>query len=290
MAYYRRRTLTPPRNRAIVSRHTVASHSRGGFSKPIVSSSTGKSISGTSNMYGYRRSYSRVTTSPPSASSSPSVSDEIGELTSHQARAELREAVYEATNLWCLQAYFRDVRIYAANATGGAGCLRGPDFDDILSTTAAFASATGRAEDIADAVAEGIGSCFETWRRNVTVPGLPWYPPFAAFPGPSAPPMPNVPTPLASCISMESGRIGSTGYMKNACYNALPNELKRGETNLMFTLLESELALHFSSWMASQAVMNVMGYGPVPSFKPPFSPIGAVWGGSIIGQPGHLAS
>jgi hypothetical protein len=43
-------------------------------------------------------------------------------------------------------------------------------------------------------------------------------------------------------------------------------------------------------WIASQMVMLVMGKGPIPTFAPPFVPVGPVVGGDNIATPGHLMS
>jgi hypothetical protein len=36
-------------------------------------------------------------------------------------------------------------------------------------------------------------------------------------------------------------------------------------------------------------VMMVMGQGPVPTFSPPYVPVGPVVSGTILPTPGHLA-
>ena len=50
------------------------------------------------------------------------------------------------------------------------------------------------------------------------------------------------------------------------------------------------LANYFVSWMSSQNVMMVMGLGPVPTFNPPYVPVGSVVNGYVIPSPGHLAA
>jgi hypothetical protein len=43
-------------------------------------------------------------------------------------------------------------------------------------------------------------------------------------------------------------------------------------------------------WLPQQQVMLVMGKGPIPTFAPPFVPVGPVMGGDNIAVPGHLMS
>ena len=47
------------------------------------------------------------------------------------------------------------------------------------------------------AVSAAIGNSWLQWQSSLSVPGLPWYPAFAARRGRS-PPMPNIPVPLAA--------------------------------------------------------------------------------------------
>ena len=46
-----------------------------------------------------------------------------------------------------------------------------------------------------NAIANVIGTAWLAYTATIKVPGLPWYPAFAAFPSPVAPPTPNVPMP-----------------------------------------------------------------------------------------------
>src|SRR6185503_21239842 len=77
-----------------------------------------------------------------------------------------------------------------------------------------------------DAVAKGVSKCFKDWQDKVMVPGLPWYPAFAAFPGPMAPPMPNIPMPLIACPSAMMTSITMPDMMKNEMTSAFDGGLK----------------------------------------------------------------
>jgi hypothetical protein len=152
---------------------------------------------------------------------------------------------------------------------------------------------TGNMQKHRDAVAKGVSKCFKDWQDKVIVPGLPWYPAFAAFPGPMAPPMPNVPTPLIACPSaMMSAMTPMT--LKSEMDSALDGGMKEKDPTKQFEALHDAIgtvvAAAFLIWLPMQQVMLVMGKGPVPSFAPPYVPVGPVVGGDNSAAPGHLAS
>lgn len=120
------------------------------------------------------------------------------------------------------------------------------------------------------------------------VPGLPWYPAFAAWPGPYAPPMPNVPTPLISCPSSKMTKITVASELKKSIYGNLPSPMKNSAIEAFVDAISTQLATHFLIWLASQKIINVLGKGPVPSFAPPYVPVGPVVMGDNIATPGHL--
>src|SRR5215470_17248904 len=117
------------------------------------------------------------------------------------------DAVQFSHNMWKLQAKFKDLKIMAVCAIGTPGCLDGPELESNIKNAPMVASFTGNKAKHRDAVAKGVSKCFKDWQGQVTVPGLPWYPAFAAFPGPQAPPLPNVPMPLITCVSAKMADI-----------------------------------------------------------------------------------
>ena len=282
--------LNPSKSQAITSQHSVIERLKPGFSKTIIDPVTGKPIptSKGSRSGGAGGAGGSIDPAPSSGSSGPSVSDEINDLTSTSARNDLFAAVQLSVELWCQQAKFKNIQINAIMATGTIGCLDGPPLSDLIETAAPIAAATGWAEDLANAVAQGVGDCFDAWRRNVTVPSLPWYPTFAMWPGPMAPPTPNVPTPIGMCLSNSAVKLAQSNFMKNACYGHLPAELKRNETEAMLAVLASDLSIYFNTWLATRMVKGVLGKGPIPTFNPPTVVAGPVMAGSIIEAPPHL--
>lgn len=196
----------------------------------------------------------------------------------------LCEAVCFAHDRWRQEARFEGVQINGPTASGGR--LLAPSFHDQIQTGLRSQGPGKVPEEIARAVARGLGEQWTRFTDSVRVPGLPWYPSFAAFAGPVAPPMPNVPMPLTACT-----------FDRNALSaNALEQAFTRnrsgpaGDEAPLFKALAQALALAFDSWIPSQLITNVLGTGPIPTFAPPMSPVGPVVGGHVIASPGHLAT
>lgn len=206
---------------------------------------------------------------------------------------ELREkfvnAVKYGVNMWRLQAHFSEIRIMGATAIGSVGCLQGPDIRPWIMQSPEIYNMQGNERLFAEAVAEGVATNFTQWQTRVTVPGLPWYPMFVAVPGPFAPPTPNVPMPLMVCISQSLSKLISPTELESTIKSALPDSMRSAEADTFIYMLSVQLGNYFTSWLTSQQVMMVMGMGPVPTYNPPYVPVGAVVNGSIIPSPGHLA-
>jgi hypothetical protein len=194
-----------------------------------------------------------------------------------------------------LQAKFKNITIMAASAIGAPGCLDGPKLESNIKLAPSLAGMKGKDKIMRDAIAKGVSDNFDKWRSKVTVPGLPWYPAFAAWPGPMAPPMPNVPTPLISCPSSMIGEITMPSKIKDSIMGALPSDMKSPANEAFVQALAAQIATHFLIWLMSQKVMTVMGKGPVPSYAPPsfgmpHVPAGPVIAGDVLSTPGHLIS
>lgn len=195
--------------------------------------------------------------------------------------------------MWKLQAKFEGLKIMSVSAIGQPGCLKGPDLDTFIKNSPTTAMMSGNEAAYRDAVAAGVSKTFKNWQDQVAVPGLPWYPAFAAFPGPMAPPMPNVPIPLVACISAKLVEIFNPISMKNEMVSALSGSLKQKDPDkqheALFDAIATVLSLSYLTWLPTQTVMVVMGKGPIPTFAPPYVPVGPVVGGDNLPTPGHNA-
>jgi hypothetical protein len=202
------------------------------------------------------------------------------------------DAVGFAHNLWKLQAKFQNLQVMAVAAIGSPGCLDGPELESNIKNFPGCAAWSGNKGKYRDAVAAGVSKAFKNWQGKVMVPGLPWYPAFAAFPGPMAPPMPNIPMPLIACPSAMMAEIVAPTQMKQYMVDAFDGDLKQKDKKKfhegLFDAIATVLSLAFMMWLPQQQVMLVMGKGQIPTFAPPFVPVGPVMGGDNIAAPGHL--
>ena len=201
----------------------------------------------------------------------------------------MMDAVQFSHSMWKLQAKFDGLKVMAVSAIGKPGCLKGPELESNIKNAPSAASMTGNMQKHRDAVAKGVSKCFKDWQDQVTVPGLPWYPAFAAFPGPMAPPIPNIPMPLITCISAKMTSIITPDDMTKAMDDALDGGMKDKDPDKQYNALHKTIAtvlsLAFMIWLPSQQVMLVLGKGPIPSFAPPFVPVGPVLNGDNIASP-----
>lgn len=203
------------------------------------------------------------------------------------------DGVMFAHNMWKLQAGFQNLKVMAVCAIGSPGCLKGPSLEPLIKNAPMLAPMMGNEGKYRDAVAKGVSDCFKKWQDNVAVPGLPWYPADAAFPGPMAPPVPNIPIPLIACVSGQMTQITMPNMLKDAMVGALDGGLKNDDPDkqhvALFDSIATVLSMAFMIWLASQQVMLVMGMGPIPTFAPPYVPVGPVMNGQNL--PGmHLVA
>src|SRR5262249_4183149 len=205
---------------------------------------------------------------------------------------DMIDAVQFGHNMWKLQAKFQNLQVNAITALGTPGCLQGPELESLIKMYPKCAMMTGNAGKYRDAVAAGVSKCFKNWQDQVMVPGLPWYPAFIAFPGPMAPPMPNVSMPLITCVSAKMTDITVPGTMKQEMISAFDGDLKQKDKDkqheAVFDAIDTVLCLAFLMWLPQQMVSLVMGKGQIPTFAPPFVPVGPVVMGDNLPIPGHL--
>lgn len=195
----------------------------------------------------------------------------------------LIDAIEYGFNEYRRTASLVDVRIMAAAAIGGR--LDGPAIDGLIARAPMVAGWGGWDGMVRDAVAKGLFHQWDALARSVKVPGLPWYPAFIAFPGPMAPPMPNVPTRF---MTLAHDPVAMAPHnLKAAMRSAL--QANMDYCMEFFESIAVALQVPLQVWKNSQQVTLVLGRGPVPSFAPPYVPVGPVVDGSIMrGQ--HICS
>jgi hypothetical protein len=136
------------------------------------------------------------------------------------------------------------------------------------------------------AIANIVGAGWLSYTATIKVPGMPWYPAFAALPSPIAPPTPNIPCPVIALTQVTTTVSAST--MKNLMCASLgdPTAMYHKE---LFDAVCDAFEKCFQIWQTSTMVTNVLGTGPVPTFAPPFVPAGPVVAGVGTMIPGGFA-
>ena len=136
------------------------------------------------------------------------------------------------------------------------------------------------------AIATAIETAWMGWEKGYMATIM--FPPtFAACPSPTHPPTPNIPIPLAAGSSAGDAMMKKSqlsGLMLANLSGVTPDDL----TQILFDSIAEGFCNVFDLWKTSTMITGVMGTGPVPSFAPPFTPVGPVAGGSIIPKPGVL--
>jgi hypothetical protein len=195
----------------------------------------------------------------------------------HRLVDRLCNAIGHAWTLWSVKAHFKDVLIMGPTASGGE--IEGPPMAPWITSMTGAESAPEH--EAVQAVGGALDESMKRWMSAAKLPGLPIYPAFAAFPGPMAPPMPNVPFPLLAIPNPQVGAImgmSASGRAKDP-----------GAVAVASAVLAA-LGVVFPLWTAAQTVQLMLGRGPVPTFAPPYVPVGPVVGGEIIPIPGHFIS
>ena len=206
-------------------------------------------------------------------------------------------AVEYAFNMWKPTFGFKNLKINGPIVVGSTGCLKSSQkFFTLFKSYPGFpvpSPTTKFYNKWRDAVGKGVEKCLNKYFDNVTVPGLPWYPAFATFPGPVAAPMPNVTWPLISCPSSGLTDITTAEPIKRAILNEFDDGVaEKNHDDIHETIFEAiatSLATGFMIWVSTQMINLVMGTGNIPSFAPPVVPVGPVVNGQNLPGVGHIA-
>ena len=191
-------------------------------------------------------------------------------------------AIHSAVDTWRQTATITGVMIFGPVAT--VGMVVGPPLTPLI--MAQGPKGTPQELKYTTAIANALGTAWLPWQTSIKVPGLPWYPAFAAFPGPVAPPMPNIPIPLIALVSVDASL--SPGALSGLMMANLGDPTALHAQDL-FDAISKAFNTIFTLFKAMTMVTNVLGTGPIPTFAPPFVPVGPVLGGVGTGPPGCLA-
>jgi hypothetical protein len=190
-------------------------------------------------------------------------------------------AICSAWSQWQTATSMAGVVIMGPVATMGQ--LIGPPWTPLIMATAPKASAMEL--KYSNVIAQVIGTAWLTFTATVKIPGLPLYPLFAAMPSAVAPPTPNTPIPFAALTQVPVSISASVLKMQMVGQLADPQAPFSSE---LFESISDAFEKTYNLWKVSTMVNNILGTGAVPTFAPPFVPVGPVVGGVGTMAPGGL--
>jgi hypothetical protein len=189
------------------------------------------------------------------------------------------DAICSAWSQWQSMATMVGVMVNAVTAS--AGQVVGPPMGPLILASAP--KATPQEIKYSNAISNAINTGWLSYQSTIKVPGLPWYPAFAAMPSPVAPPTPNIPVPVIALTQVTT--TVSKMMLKQSMIGLLADPMALHHQEL-FDAIADAFEKCFQTWQASTQVTNVLGTGPVPTFAPPFVPVGPVVGGVGTMTPG----
>jgi hypothetical protein len=189
------------------------------------------------------------------------------------------DAICQAWSTWQSTAVLTGVLINGPIAS--VGQVVGPPWTPLI---LASGPKTSPAElKYTTTIANVIGTSWLAYTASIKIPGLPWYPAFAAMPSPVAPPTPNIPTPV---IALTQGATLVSAQTLSPQMIAQHGDPRAQYHRELFDCVCDAFEKCFTIWQASTMITNVLGFGPVPTFAPPVAPAGPVVGGMGNMTPG----
>ena len=184
----------------------------------------------------------------------------------------ITSAICSAWSQWQTAASLVGVIVNGPVASGGS--VVGPPMLPFIMASAPMASP--QELKYTNVIAQVISTAWLQFTATIKVTAMPWYPAFAMFPGPVAPPMPNIPCPVAALMQVDAS------IQPMVLKSQMVGQLGDPQAPLHPEIFES-VADAFNQcyllWKVSTMVTNVLGTGPVPTFAPPYVPVGPVVGG-----------
>ena len=188
-------------------------------------------------------------------------------------------AICSAWSTWQTAATMVGVVINAVTAAGGQ--IVGPPWTPLILASAPKGSPMEM--KYSNVIATVIGTAWLTFTATVKLAGMPWYPAFALLPSPIAPPTPNIPCPFAALVQVP---VSISAPILKAQMVAQLADPMAPFSNELFESFADAFEKTYNHWKVSTMVTNVLGTGPVPTFAPPYVPVGPVVGGIGTMTPG----
>jgi hypothetical protein len=144
-------------------------------------------------------------------------------------------------------------------------------------------------DDVARAFSQALYATFAEWANNYTASVPNAFPAFGAFPGPVAPPMPSIPFPLVIGTSVKSAKALLPASIEALVLKRL-SKTRRAQAGASVAVKDFARAAsgRLNAWLVVQQATQVMGRGPVPTFAPPYVPVGPVIQGDVVAATTHF--
>jgi hypothetical protein len=192
-----------------------------------------------------------------------------------------REAFRDGVNDWIGKARIRGGQVNGPNAMLTPGSL-GSDVN-LEATVLQKLTLAKTPPEIARVMAKELAVAWNGWAAGfqMQLPGA--YPTFAAFPGPVAPPTPAArPMPVAASVSAGEVGLKATVLSLRLTQAFKPYTTKvTGVPDQALKSLTVWIETSFSEWKNLAMLTGVTGSGPVPTFAPPYVPVGPVIHGAV---------
>lgn len=199
-----------------------------------------------------------------------------------------REAFGQSVNDWIIASYVQGGWVRGPNAQLTPGSLKSSvDVEQRLAQALAAARVPA---PVAQALARELGGAWRAWADGFQLNLAGAYPKLAAVPGPVAPPTPAAGAfPIARGASTGENRL-SAAMLSPRLVSTLRPLVGRDTSGFdrAVTELSSWVESSFRDWKQTAQVVGVMGKGPIPSFAPPYVPVGPVVMGDNISAPGQV--
>jgi len=197
----------------------------------------------------------------------------------------LSEVIVAGWNAWLATAEYADSSIQASTVSGGR--LTSPV--DVALVIEDGLLAEGVEADGASKLAGAAADAWEEWADDWSLPDSEAFPDFVAVAAPEAPPAEGDAVALQPDAS--AGYSQLTSSLQDALSDAVIGKgpIKGGHpTPILVHAIAWRVGQRVEDWNVEAMVEGILGGGPVPTFAPPYVPVGPVVAGDNISTPGHV--
>lgn len=183
---------------------------------------------------------------------------------------------------WCGMATVVGPLVNAVVAVVTPGNILGPPLFPLIFAQAP--KATPMQLKYSMAIGGALGDAWLAWHMGFA--GTLNYPPtFATCPSPVHPPTPNLPKPLVAVGKSPGEALLAPPALKGAMMLRLADPMAM-HAEPLFDCFAQAIKKAFDMWAGQTQLSSVLGIGPVPTFAPPFVPVGPVVAGVGTAPPG----